>query len=488
MIGEYTIRDSVDELLDLYRQLPQEFVEIYELPKLTSEDIIGGIDQLTNGNLDDIKSIIQTSYEQSTGNLIKLELLLKKNRRQWNLSREQSLSIIKYDDTVHSVYSGLSLGQKMALWLIVSHMGRVSTASLTNFIRSGFITDMNPDILAALEGSGLIKISDGVVGLSHDSIFELLKHESDYKKFKLIADQKWLEYYRQKTITHLSSDPGSRDVDQDMLLLQLTFILNIGGTGNVDWMNSILAELSTTIRSSFSYSLIPKLSNIFDEIIETASNQSLIYRTYEWLVIILYKLGHLEEIVSITEKLNPQLSSRLIFLLHSAARVATCDTTVKDDLEAVQKHDNLLYVGSQLLLLRYYRVFNEIRKSRSIWQGLLKLDDKIKGNYKEVIVDQVNLCSFNFKKRNRLLAQSLQGHLNSGNIYHYCSSLLNINANAYYLYFMRLMRKGAFLKLALENLKKVKHFLQYTHYPLHAYQNQKTIYQLVSGKPTLILY
>lgn len=481
LVGEYTITDTEEEIAELFKQLPIAHTEVFELKKMPKEELLGGVRQIAQQEtVNEICAVIENSYDDSFGNLIKFELLLKKNRHQWNLIGNKGLYSIKYDDTIHSVYSSLSNDEKMTLWYIVTHLGKVHTFVLKKFAGQG-IWDRVGDI-ETIKIKGLLNERDGFICIQHDSIVELLKQEEDFRKFSLIANNEWLTFYRRITISNEFEMFSIIDVTkQDIFILQLTFILNIGGTGNIDWMNTILKEINDSITSTFSNSLINKITNLFYQVVETSANTNLVLKTYEWIIIILSKLGFSGEIVNVLKKYSPQTSSELVTLLQFSARIASCDTSVKNELEVIdQTKSPFLAIGSQILRIRYYRTFNQIKKARSIWESLLKSESAKKTPYHEIILDQVNLCSFNFSKRQKLLDISQAGHLNSGMKYQFCSALLNINANSYYLYLMRLLSKQRYLDITSQNLERVKGMLSETHYPMHAYLNQKAIHQLAS--------
>jgi len=487
LIGEFTIYNTEDELTDIFRQLPMQSTEVYELMKLKKDELIGGIRQIGAGEyLEEICRIIEDSYDESYGNLIKFELLLKKSRYSQNLISNQGLYGIKYDDVVHSMYKGLTNKQKMTIWYVVAHLGRVQLQVFEKFLQS--LPADHTGISESLElvnNLNLLKVSHGYINLVHDSIAELLKQEEDYQKFNLIANSDWLHFYRDFIKNNSFQDFAEIETTrEDLFILQLTFILNIGGDGNLDWMNVILSEINSSIGGSVNYSLISKVTSIFYEGLENNSNKKLIYKTYEWIIIILSKLGFSNEIVRIRERYNPESPSDLLFLLQASARIATCDVLVNIELEAIQDTDEpFLYIGAQLLLIRYYRTFNQVNQSRLIWEKLLKQYQET--IYKDVIIDQVNLCSFNFWKRQKLLAVSKKGHQNAGLNYHYCSTLLNSNANSFYLYCFKLIGKKHFLKAAHANLEKAKNILSASHYPMHVYLNQKSIIQFIAGNVPL---
>lgn len=486
LIGEYTIHSSEDELTSLFKEFPFDSIEIFELPKLNKKELIGGIKQIAiDDNEEALCGIIENSYDESYGNLAKLDLLLKKNN-QFGLSGiNKSINNIKYDDAMHSLYSGLTSNQKMLLWYIVTHLGRIHLNIFSRFIKNFSVEDPRPfETLESLISFKLIRKSNDIISLGHDSFIELLKQEEDFKKFALIANNDWLIFYRTITIDNNFNEFTESGVSsQDLFILQLVFILNIGGNGNLDWMNVILSKINESLNNNtFSYSLISKVTSIFYEVIETNTNKKLLNKTYEWIILILSKLGYSEEIVKIRTAYNPPNTSDLLFLLQSSASVATCDRKIIEDLKANAEMDtawSFRSIGAKLLLLRYYRTFNQKKLAQNVWTELLKLNQD--QGFKNVILDQVNLCSFNFKKRQTFLNQSKEGHKLSGNYYQYCSTLLNSNANAYYLYFLKLLSKKKFLQAASENLDIVKDILAASHYPMHAYLNQKSIFQLVAG-------
>jgi len=481
LIGEYSISDSDEEVVSLFRKFSTQNIEFYELKKLNKQELIGAIKSNADKNIvDDVCKIIENSYDLSHGNLINLEWLLKKN----NLLKGKELKLLKYDETFHSLYSNLTNEKKMALWHVVAHIGKVHLQIFNDFISSlGREEQKSIEILNSLKELDIIVIYDDALCIAHDSILELLKEEDDYLKFISIANYNWLNFYRKMTINNdFSSYSELGFYRQDALILQLTFIINIGGNTNIDWMNFILSEINASTINTSNYSLISKITKIFYQIIENNTNKNLIYKSYEWIVIILYKLGFSQEICNILKRYSPPNTSELLFLLQSSARIATCDQSVKAELETIDhKNNSFLYTGSQLLLVRYYRTFNQLKKSRNIWDNLLSINKSTP--YREIILQQANISSFNIKKRLKYLKLAENGLQKiKENNYQLCSTLLNINANIFYLYFWKIISKQDFLKNASENLQKVKDILPDSHYPMHAYLNQKTIFQLVSGK------
>ena len=481
LVGEYTISNSEFEVTSLFQQFPYEYTSVYELIKLDKAELLGGLSQIIEPKyINQVHKIIETSYDESSGNLANLQLLLKKNTITLNLTHDGSLSKIKYDNALHDLYSSLTNSQKICLWYIVSHLGRVHSDVLNLHFNTN--TELHSFYsLTLLKEVKLIKIENGYVSILHDSIIELVKLEDDSRKYLLICNQGWLNFYRDVSIrTDFLKTGGFEISKDDLLALQLTLILNIGGNANIDWMNTLLGEISKAVSGSLSYSLLSKVVSIFYQVVATNENQNLIYSTFEWIAIILSKLGQWEQLAKIIGIYKPDQISDLLFLLQANSRVAICDTTIKKELEEIKSKENsFLYIGSQLLLLRYYRTFSKIKKARLIWKDLKAI--KSDNPYKYIIDDQINLCSLNFKKRQKFLQISAKGHYINGDLYQYCSTLLNINANSYYLYFSKLLRKKKFIQIASENLTIVKNLLPETNYPLHVYINQKTLLQFVEG-------
>lgn len=482
-IGEYTIRKIGETPSDYVNQFSVKNIEVYPLNKLKKEDLIGGLKTIVDIDiLDDIKEIVSSSYDMSVGNLKSIEWLIKLNRRKWKLSTEKNLSIIKYDNALHSLYSSLNNDQKILLWYVVVHLGNVEVKIFFKFLQSTH--NENPYIYNGLEvliEIGFLTQDDQTFKLQHDSLNELLKEEEDSLKFLLIANSNWLIFYKKIT---LSSDIQSLLSDkfnkQDILILQLTFIINIGGTSNIDWMNQILFEVNKSLNSDGNYSLVSKLIKTFEQINESNTNKNLMSKTYQWIIIILSKLGYSQEVFSLQQKYNSNKSSNLVHLLECSARIASCDKSVLNSLVKIDESENpFLVIGSKLLLVRYYRTFGQINKAYSIWK-------KLKNDYKKspfwgVILEQVNICSYNMSKRLKYSQMAGKEYEKGDNSYHLCSNLLNINAHLFHSYYLGQASKRKFIKVAKENLEKVKKIIPYSHYPLHVYTNQKAIFQLTLG-------
>lgn len=479
LIGEYTIEKSTDEILNLYRQFPTESVQVYELKKLNKRELIGAIKASEPEDIaNDVCKIIEDSYDISSGNLIKLELLLKQNQLGF-----KNFKTKKYDDALHNSYSVLTNNQKMVLWFIVTHLGKVNVDVFKLFLKNIQEDEQRVfEALKILKNLKLIKISDRTIALEHDSIFELLKEEEEYFKFISIANRKWLNFYKEITAKKNFDYFLELGISKEnILILQLTLIINIGGDDNIDWMNCILSEINNSLTNNISGSLIFKLKNIFRQVIKTNSNKNLLYQTYERTVLMLYKLGLSEEISSLSKQYVPSNPSKLLFLVQSSARIVACDPTVIIELEKIHdKRDSFLSIGVQLLLIRYYRTFNQFKKAKLIWEKLLS--PKYLTPYKEIIYEYVNVASFNMTKRLKYLRLAEDGNKNFENNYHLCSTLLNINATLYYQFFWKIINKKDFLTKAERNLNRVKELLSDSYYPMHKYLNQRTIFQWVSGK------
>ncbi|MBI9056091.1 MAG: hypothetical protein JEY96_19880 [Bacteroidales bacterium] len=484
IIGEFTTSYSEDEVIEFFHQFDCKNFIPMELKKLEKGEIIGALNHISDVDIiDEVYRIIEDSYDSSQGNLRNLNWLIKKNSEKWNFKKDDLVDV-KYDGVLHFIYSGLSSLHKMVLWQIVSHSGRVHMSILKDVVfSSGRNWDQILETISFLKELDLIYIENKFVGLIHDSLFELLIEETDHLKFISIANSEWLEYYRKISLGNKFQHVIKLGVsEEDILLMQLTFIINIGGNSNIDWMNYILSEIDKSLNGSVSsVSIVPKIIKIFNRIVDNNENKKLISKTYEWIIIILYKLGYSKEICNLMTRHNPSSPSDLLFLIQSSARISSCDTSVIDEL-LMKKTDNneFLKVGLLLLQARYYRTFNQANKSKEIWHHLLK--EYVNSPYKNVILEYSNICSFNIKKRLKFLKLAEKGFEKEKNYYHLCSVHLNTISNSFYLYFWKLMRKKRFLKIANYRLKKIKEILPYSYFPFHIYINQKNIVNLVSDE------
>ena len=97
LVGEYTISNSEFEVTSLFQQFPYEYTSVYELIKLDKAELLGGLSQIIEPKyINQVHKIIETSYDESSGNLANLQLLLKKNTITLNLTHDGSLSKIKW--------------------------------------------------------------------------------------------------------------------------------------------------------------------------------------------------------------------------------------------------------------------------------------------------------------------------------------------------------------------------------------------------------
>ena len=483
LIGEYTFVNSEDEVINFFKLFDSKKFEVMELQKLEKGEILGALKHTADSsNREEVIDIIENSYDYSQGNLRNLEWLLKKNYRRWKFIKSNDLESIHYDDALHLIYDNLNNNQKMVLYYIVAHLGKVHQRIFTDSIKTFNINE--EEIINGvkfLSDVELIENNNETISLKHDSMFELLKEENDYFKFISIANTEWLNFYKRLTISNGFYKYIEFGLEKyDALILQLTFIINIGGSTNVDWMNYILSQIDSSLNSSTSTSLLSKITSIFYQVIENNSNKQLIYKTYEWIVIILYKLGYSKEICRIMAFYNPPKPSDLLFLLQSSARISNCDFNVNKELELITNEGNhFLYTGAQLLLVRYYRTFNQLEKSAIIWTNLLKLNRNTP--YTNNILEYANLSTFNVKKRLEHLRIAELGYVKSQNNYHLCSVLLNIIANTSYLYFFKRISKKKFIDISSKNIEKVKELIPSTYFPIHVYLNQKSVVQLIIG-------
>ena len=481
LVGEYTTEGDGDEPEFLFRQFPYAKVQAYELQKLSKKDLIGGIKKLVDGHiLTELCSIIEDSYEESTGNLAKLNWHIKKNERRLNSGIDIDLKSIKYDDAFHSLYEDFSSTDKIILACNVAHQGKCNVDIFKRLMHKAHHDVLYGKSIDKLISLDILFIDERNLCIKHDSIIELFKQEDDYIKYTLIANNSWLNFYRDFTLGNDYSFLESQGYEeQEILVLQLNFIINIGGTNNIDWMNYILSRINTSLSKGLRYAIASKLSQIFYQIIENSTNKALINKTYEWVVIILSRLGHSQEVVRIMQNYSPENTSDILLLLQSSARIASGDASVILELQKkINGESSFSNIGRRLLLVRYFRTFGKIRQARKQWEELMMTRSHTP--YSDIILEQGNLCSYNFVKRYKTSNDALTGYLKNENIYHVCSALLNISAHAFHLYFFRIINKDHYLSICSNNLREVKRYLPNTQYPIHAFSNQKAIFQMVS--------
>jgi hypothetical protein len=483
IIGEFTISETEDEVIEFIDHFGTSHFKPMELHKLGKGEIIGSLMRITDSDMmERVVKIIQSSYDDSDGNLRKLQWLIKKNTSKWKLT-ESELGNINYDNILHFIYKNLKSNSKLYLWYIIVHSGYVNLELFMDLLDfKGHTTDQAMEDLVYLQELELVKIERNVLNLVHDSMFELLKEEQDHVKYRVISNSDWLTFYQRITTEKLYKKYKALGIfRQDVLVIQLTFILSIGGSNNVDWLNNILSEINKSLIGAGNSTLIKKIIKIFDTILDRESQSEILDRTYEWVILILYKLGYSSEICRMMKRYTPSNPSEILFLTQFSAQISVCDTSVLSDLEyGAERGNEYLKTGCLLLLTRYHRTFNNSRMANQIWRNeLLKTKNSV---YQYNIFEYANICTFNINKRIKYLRKAEIGFKDTNNLYQLCSTHLSIISNYFYLYFWGFISKRKFLKTAHERLDNARELLSVSHFPIHIYLNQKNVVNLVGGE------
>lgn len=198
-IGEYTddeVRQIDKNDLANYFECPNVSVSRLSIKKLPLHEIL----KECHDKPEIIMQILQTSYDDSPGNLHNLRILLSDNYSNKHFAKEIPQ---KYDAILKQCISSLTADDSMLLAAVVAHGGCVDIELLNKCNQNVGLIASSPLNLFSIEHAlerlvqyDLLKYSATEVMAAQDSVVDAVLTDVRHTKYLLISYRTWLSFYQ----------------------------------------------------------------------------------------------------------------------------------------------------------------------------------------------------------------------------------------------------------------------------------------------------
>ncbi len=369
VIGEYTQESlSSQEMHSFYDYFDDELIccNKIQLCKLGLEEILTAC----KDRPDIIIKILNEGYEKSSGNLHNLQVMLSEAFKDDSSTREAT---IQYDEIVADRITRLSPEESILLASIVAHGGMVDVDLLRNphafDASTTFSTNCVMSIetqLEVLEQKKLVLVNDGQVKILQDSIIDITLANRAFSKFLLVSYKSWLLFYK------YIKDGGSDFFlsHSEILSWEIYFkamLADVSGVGELLDEMYDLTLLSAAPRRALQY--LTNLKNKIEKQVDCQKFVLAVKQIDRGIVRVLYRLGHFEEVLPLTER---HMDDPLLKLFHASSLAVTgksaealvlCEAMLDDESKCIRE-------GTLLIKMAALRASNKYEECKTMWQEL----------------------------------------------------------------------------------------------------------------------
>jgi hypothetical protein len=330
----------------------------------------------------------------------------------------------------------------------------------------------------------LICLEDGAVGVVDDVVKAYLLSSHELRIYHIEARNALLSALRRENL-----DLPSPDRRYINIISIISLIIQGQGSGDSSLLFSSLKELDLLRYPSSKTELAKALKGLFYEYVykcrEAATNASLtgVYdRTYEEICKILYRIGDIDLLDKISNSyfrfLPLERHNNLLRLTIISAKILAGRKDAITLIEAIDRRDNYLYIGSRLLLISYYRTFDLTRKAKHEWLELKNWENIIGSVFEGLLYEYGALASpLNLFKRIVLLKKARRYYQARKNQYHVASCSLGISSTYLYLPIFAAWRS----RLAQKELNSISEILPQVRIMDHVIENQAAMIEMHRG-------
>jgi hypothetical protein len=329
----------------------------------------------------------------------------------------------------------------------------------------------------------LISLENGALRVIDDVVKAYLLRSHDLAIFHIEARRALLSAIRRENLGLATPDRLYINI-----ISIISLIIQGQGSGDSSLLFTSLRELDLLRYPSNKTELAQALKGLFFDYVykcrESTANSSLtgVYdRTYEEICKILYRIGDMELLDKVSNSyfrfLPLERHSNLLRLTIISAKILVGRKDAIALIEAIDRRDTELYIGSRLLLILYYRTFDLTRKAKREW---LKLKSGgINGSAFEGLLYEYGALTspLNLVKRIGFLRKAKRYHKAKNNRYHIVSCSLGISST--YLYFPIFAAWRS--KLAQKQLSSIATLLPDVRIMDHIVENQAAMIEMHRG-------
>ncbi|MXV14000.1 hypothetical protein [Hufsiella ginkgonis] len=369
LIGEYTTDNkyqiSTTDLLS-YCSAPGVKADLIDLNKLSIDEILREYKNVP----DIIFRILKNSYEQSSGNLHHLQVLVSDLTEKKITEYPEN---IKYDQVISNELNTLSTDESFILSLVIAHGGKVDTDILKSvllgiedeYLLKFDMASVN-EMISNLVYKKLLVEDDITIATAQDSVIEKALESISLKKYFFLSYKSWLGFYQK--VDNSGNDanlPKSEVLSWQILFKALLNDL----TGIVELLNEIhkLSLLSITPRRAIKY--LEKVKEVIGKNFHATNQQTLTERINHKITQILYRLWLFEDIPKYT---SAHLDNLSMFLYHtsSLAVIGRSDEAIALCTTRLGETDRQEAGGILLVRIAAYRSSNRYDECEEEWLRL----------------------------------------------------------------------------------------------------------------------
>jgi hypothetical protein len=477
-------RDALDTRVTISDRFPGGSTEYRKLDKVSVEHVIDYYQQTLDREPFDIPGYVRDAFTSSGGNFRRFKFLLEdKFKRQ-----PTSEGFASSEERILALVKELPPNGKRLLALAAVAPTDLNSESIQEIWLANDWTT-GGDLTSALnllsrDFGALVSIESGSPALTAEFIRAYLLRCPPLETFRLEARRVLLAQLRQE---NLSSESNDRTYSN--LLCIISLAIQGGGSSDAALLPSSLRDLDLGRYPSNKVELAKSVRRLFHEYVyrgRQAASAPGGWReydsVYEEICKILYRIGDIDTLMEIFDAYSAFLPLEAhrdqLRLSIISAKISSSRREAIGDLEAINRENLLLYVGSRLLLIKYHRTFGFLRKAKREWRRLRDGGEIDKTPFEGLLYEYGALLHpINLFYRLRFLVKAKRRHLANNNDFHAVASSLGIAAT--YLHIPWLQRKK--LAWAEKELSSVKGLLPQVRITDHILENNTAIAELLNG-------
>lgn len=363
VIGEYTSgADFQIGLYDLQNYFASKYItsSIIELEMLPLDEIIAECREKP----EIIRSILKNSYEESSGNLHHLQILMTNS---FSSSVSSNTESIKYESIISKELENLDTESRFLISCVVAHGGSVDREILNIFMLANYNTyalstaTTIKEKIELLVEKKLLKENFSNVNTAQDSIIDKLTSNQIYRKYLLISYKAWLSFYQK--LGNSSVDfllPESEILSWQILFK--AFLEDLSGMNEL--LDNVYKMSLLSIAPKRAIRYLEKIKSILSR---TSENKRRYYRDIDFKIVqILYRFRYFEEIPSYT---TAHLDNHSLFLLHisSLAMIGRAEEAIGLANEYINTHGKDFALDVLIVRITAYRASNRYEECEAEW-------------------------------------------------------------------------------------------------------------------------
>lgn len=476
--------DEIETRVIISDRFPGGSTDYRKLEKVAVEHVIDYYEQTLAQESFDVPRYVRDAFTSSGGNFRRFKFLLEDEVKRQSPSEGFASS----EERILAFMKEMPPNGKRLLALVAIAPMDLSLQSVeeiwhnNDWTPAGTLTS-TLGLLSRDFGSLVLISSVGPV-LAAEFIRAFLLRCPPLEIFRIEARRVLLAQLRQE---NLSSESNDRTYAN--LLCIISLAIQSGGSGDAALLPSTLKGLDLGCYPSNKIELAKSLRSLFHEYVyrgrQGAENRGSLREydsVYEEVCKILYRIGDIDTLMEIFDAYSAFLPleahSDPLRLSIISAKISSSRREAIADLEAINKENVRLYVGSRLLLIKYYRTFGFLGKAKLEWRRLRGGSEIGRTPFEGLLFEYGALLHpINLFYRLRYLAKAKIHHLANNNDFHAVASSLGIAGT--YLHIPGLQRRK--LLWAERELSTIRDLLPRVRITDHILENNTALAELLGN-------